>query len=326
MDSTAPKFNQNISPYWLAVGITSIAAWLLTLWCVYADGQYGIAMFVLLPIFIGAVPALIYSRYETPTWGKAKRMAFAALGIYALGLLVFAIEGLICIVMAAPFGAILTLVGAGIGHGIATRKAESSANFILLLTFAVPLMSFGEKYLGEPAVASVKTSVEIEASPETVWQNVVEFPVLPEPQEFIFKTGIAYPINAKIEGQGVGAVRYCNFSTGSFVEPITVWDEPNLLAFNVEKCPEPMRELSFWDVDAPHLHDYFVSHRGQFKLTRLPGNRTLLEGTTWYAHDIRPEWYWRLWSNAIVHAIHDRVLRHIKTVSESPASQLLKTR
>ena len=321
MDTATPKSFQSIPPYWFAVGITAIVSWLLTLWCVYADGQYGIALFILLPIFIGAAPVLIYNRLEAITWGRAKSVAFASLGIYTLGLLVFALEGLICIFMVAPFGALLTWISAAIAHSFTVRKTGSSTNLILLLAFAVPLMSFGEKYLGEPALTSVITSVEIDASPETVWQNVVEFPQLPEPRELVFKTGIAYPINAKIEGVGVGAVRHCNFSTGSFVEPVTVWDEPNLLAFNVEECPAPMRELSFWDVDAPHLHDYFVSQRGQFQLTRLPGNRTLLEGTTWYFHDIRPAWYWRWWSNAIIHAIHNRVLSHIKTVSEKPISQ-----
>jgi hypothetical protein len=54
-----------------------------------------------------------------------------------------------------------------------------------------------------------------------------------------------------------GAVRHCNFTTGSFVEPITVWDEPRLLKFEVVEQPAPMKELSFWDIDAPHLHDYF---------------------------------------------------------------------
>jgi hypothetical protein len=78
-----------------------------------------------------------------------------------------------------------------------------------------------------------------------------------------------------------------------------------------------MKELSFWDIDAPHLHDYFVSKQGQFKLTALPNGKTLLEGTTWYYHNIKPAFYWQLWSDHIIHKIHDRVLTHIKTNSEN---------
>lgn len=77
-----------------------------------------------------------------------------------------------------------------------------------------------------------------------------------------------------------------------------------------------MKELSFWNIDAPHLHDYFVSKKGQFKLTELKNGKTLLEGTTWYYHNIRPVFYWQEWSDFIIHKIHDRVLTHIKKNSE----------
>jgi len=49
----------------------------------------------------------------------------------------------------------------------------------------------------------------------------------------------------------------------------------------------------------------------------MPGNRTLLIGTTWYQHRISPQPYWELWSDQIIHAIHSRVLGHIKRLSES---------
>ena len=48
-----------------------------------------------------------------------------------------------------------------------------------------------------------------------------------------FKTGLAYPLRARLVGAGVGAVRHCEFTTGAFVEPITVWDAPHRLAFDV---------------------------------------------------------------------------------------------
>jgi len=61
---------------------------------------------------------------------------------------------------------------------------------------------------------------------------------------------------------------------------------------------------------------YFVSRRGQFLLEPLPGGRTRLEGTTWYTHDLFPTVYWGLWSDAIIHRIHGRVLRHVQRLAE----------
>ena len=119
-------------------------------------------------------------------------------------------------------------------------------------------------------------------------------------------------------GRGVGAIRHCEFSTGPFVEPITVWDEPRRLAFDVTAQPHPMRERSpYRELHPPHLEGFFRSQRGQFLLTPLDSGRTRLEGTTWYEQDIWPGPYWRLWSDYLVHKIHSRVLDHIKAEAEA---------
>ena len=150
---------------------------------------------------------------------------------------------------------------------------------------------------------------------EKVWANVVEFPQIDKTPDGILKLGFAYPINAKIDGTGVGAIRRCNFNTGSFVEPITVWDEPHLLAFDVKEQPAPMTELSpYENLHTAHL-EYLRSQKGQFRLFEKDG-KTILEGTTFYTHDIAPDLYWKLFSDEIIHQIHLRVLNHIKEVSE----------
>lgn len=151
-----------------------------------------------------------------------------------------------------------------------------------------------------------------------VWRNVIAFPLLAPPHEFIFRTGIAYPIGATISGSGVGAVRRCRFSTRDFVEPITVWDENHLLAFNVAEEPPAMHEIGFGEIHAPHIErNYLRSQHGQFRLIALDANHTLLEGTTWYQDYFWPQAYWRVPSDAIIHRIHMRVLTHIKTVAEA---------
>ena len=301
---------------WTAVGITVFISGLLTLWGIYGIGEYGIALFALTPIFIGAGSTILYGYKKEITKRESLKIGLLTLGVFTTMLLIFAIEGIICIAMAAPFALLLTPIGSIIGLAIVNKSPNNTPTIILILIGIIPTMAFIEKE-SEPSLNSVVSSIEINADAETVWKNVVEFPELKEPTEFIFKTGIAYPINAKIEGTRIGAIRHCNFTTGSFVEPITIWDEPQLLKFDVVEQPAPMKELSFWDIDAPHLHDYFVSKQGQFKLTKLPNGNTLLEGTTWYYHNIKPAFYWKIWSDYIIHKIHERVLTHIKNNSEN---------
>jgi Polyketide cyclase / dehydrase and lipid transport len=186
---------------------------------------------------------------------------------------------------------------------------------LLLLPFGLGTAGFD--MTAKPHVFVVRSSIEIAAPPEKVWKNVVSFSELPPPAEWYFKTGLAYPMRAHIDGSGPGAIRYCEFSTGPFVEPIEVWDEPRLLRFSVAQNPAPMEEWSpYAKVVPPHLHGHLISKQGQFLLTPLPNGHTLLEGTTWYQHGLWPETYWAIWSQAIIHRIHMRVLVHIKDLSE----------
>jgi hypothetical protein len=160
--------------------------------------------------------------------------------------------------------------------------------------------------------------VTVAAPPEVVWRHVVSFEPLAEPPQGILRLGVAYPLRADITGRGVGAVRRCEFTTGAFVEPITAWDEPRRLAFDVDSAPPALREWSPWPgMNPPHLDHYLRSRRGEFRLVALPGGRTRLEGTTWYTLDVHPAPYWRLWSDAIIGRIHIRVLRHVQRLAES---------
>jgi hypothetical protein len=107
------------------------------------------------------------------------------------------------------------------------------------------------------------------------------------------------------------------------VEPITAWDEPRRLAFDVTHQPHTMKELSpYRHVYAPHLGGTLQSRRGEFVLVELPGGRTRLEGRTWYDFAMSPQPYWNLWSDSIIHAIHRRVLDHIQRLSEQTAEGL----
>jgi len=313
-NSKTKKFNKRAI---IAVGLTAILGWAFAFLATNIFRDYAIGLFIWLPFVLGATSTLLYGYNNTEVRPKLFNISLLTLLVFCLGLLVFAWEGIICLIMALPIGLFFTWFAHWVGYKILQSKVGSASATIILLFLSVPsLMAFENTQADDEGVRSVITSIEISATPEQVWKSVVAFPRLQNPTEFIFKAGIAYPIDATINGKGVGAVRHCNFSTGSFVEPITVWDEPRLLKFSVDEQPEPMKELSFYDIHPSHLHGYWVSKQGQFKLTQLANGHTLLEGTTWYINKIKPGFYWTIWSDYIVHKIHTRVLEHIKSQSE----------
>jgi hypothetical protein len=285
-------------------------------------GFYGWTIFVLLPVLLGGLAAWVF---RPTTMGRAAATGALSTMVAACSLLLFGLEGAYCIVMALPLAMPLGALGA-----VLVYRSESSNLATRSLAMLLLLQPAGVTWdvNARPPVFDVRTSIEIAATPEQVWKRVVTFSELPEPHEWYFRAGVAYPQRARIVGSGAGAIRYCEFSTGPFVEPIEVWDEPRLLRFRVTENPAPMHELSPYAHVAPkHLHGYLVSELGQFRLTELANHHTLLEGTTWYRNGLWPSQYWRLWSDAIIHRIHLRVLAHIRTLAEKDAAgDALQTR
>lgn len=291
-----------------------------TLFSVRALGDYGWGLFVGLPFFLGLASALLYGFHRPRTLGSCLAVSLLSIALVSLALLVIAVEGVICLVMAAPLGAALSLFGGFIGYVIQRRPSYTNEAFqtCALILCALPAFMLLE-HQSKPALPlyEVRTSVIIDAPPEQIWPHLIAFTELSPPHEKLFRTGIAYPLRAEIQGRGVGAIRYCIFSTGAFVEPIEVWDEPRLLKFGVTAQPPVMQELSpYGELRPPHLENYLHSRRGQFLLTSLPDGTTRLEGTTWYENRFWPGAYWHLWSDYIIHRIHLRVLDHIKNLSE----------
>ena len=311
-----PVVDHRVRSALLGIVVSMVISLLMLLVSVYAFADYGVALFLGTPILVGAVSTFLYNRPYPRGLGSSLLVAEVAIFLCGTAVLLFAFEGIICLAMLYPIGAIMGLLGGLIGYALGVMTS-ARATALLLPIAMLPLAAGAELAYRPTPEYEVVSSVEIEAPPQQVWPHVVGFSELPPPPDWYFRLGIAYPQRATIEGEGVGAVRRCEFSTGAFVEPITVWDEPHRLAFAVESQPPPMQELSpYRHVHPPHLDGYLRCQRGEFRLIELPGGRTRLEGSTWYEFEMYPQDYWTLWSDLCIHRIHRRVLNHIKELSE----------
>ncbi len=285
--------------------------------------NYGWGLFVALPFAMGFAAVLIYGVRQPRSLGGCMGVACLSTVLLGAGLLGLAFEGVFCLLMALPIALPLAAFGGAFGYLVQRQRWLHSGTpaFLSALLIFVPGVQWMEHVAAAvPPIYVVRTAIDVQAPPEKVWKQVVSFSEIPPPTEWMFRAGIAYPIRAGIQGTGVGAERHCVFSTGAFVEPIEVWDEPRKLKFSVTSNPAPMEEWTpYSHVEPPHLHGFLVSNGGQFLLTPLPNGGTRVEGTTWYRHSLWPAPYWRLWSDAIIHKIHMRVLRHIRDEAENQA-------
>jgi hypothetical protein len=282
----------------------------------YGLGNYGAPLFLGLPFFMGFLSSLLYGVRKHRTLKEYLGIAWLSVFFPACGLVCLRIEGIVCIAVLLPLGAVLATMGAVVGYSLfpsdGSGRIQSSlaCGLALAVGLALPVPN------SEPLTSVTKITVD--RAPHEVWPHVVAFSEISPPKEWLFLQGVAYPIRARIEGHGVGAIRYCEFSTGPFIEPITVWNEPNELRFTVTETPPALTEINpLGTVIAPHLDGYFESLGGQFLLREIRSGVTEIQATTWYTHKVAPVWYWELISDPILHLIHKRVLEHIKDRAET---------
>jgi uncharacterized membrane protein YhaH (DUF805 family) len=295
-------------------------ALLSTVLTIYVLDSYGSALFFGTPLVAGAVSAFLFNRPVRRSLIATIVQSTLMMFLCCCAFLLVGMEGAICIIMAVPILFPVGWMGAVIGRSIAieTLRPRRESRGMMWCLGCLPMLAAVEGLLVPKSTFAVKTAIDIKAEPATVWQQVIAFPDITEEPAWFFRTGISSPLRARIEGSGVGAIRYCEFTTGVFVEPITVWDEPHRLAFDVSEQPEPMFELTpYRHIHPPHLNGTFRSTQGEFLLEPMPNGATRLTGTTWYELQMYPHAYWTLWSDELVHQIHLRVLRHIREEAES---------
>jgi uncharacterized membrane protein YhaH (DUF805 family) len=310
---------------WGSAVLGTFLATLFAIASVFLSAQwletYGWGLFIVVPFFQGLVSVLIFGFHERRDLNSCLNVVGLSIVFTGFCLCAFALEGILCILMAAPLGLAVAGLGGLVGYFVQKRSYRYRDTLTLLLVSALlaPAAISAESASPlRPPLFKVTTTVEIHAPIGTVWNCIIQPSEVPPPKEWFFKAGIAYPIRSYIRGRGGGAVRYCDFSTGKLVEPVEVWEEKRRLLFSVKVNPVPMQEWTpYAHVNPPHLRNFLITRRGQYRLIPLQNGNTQLEATTWYEHRIWPAEYWRLWSDAIIHRIHERVMNQIKTQAEA---------
>ena len=290
-------------------------------------GDYGMTLFIAVPFVMGYLAMWVHGQRFRRGLKDLFAVVSLTVALALTGILAIAAEGVICLLMAAPLAWILALLGGAVAmvmHNRSTLPHPEPSTFAILLV-ALPVL-LGAEHAARPPVPrfEVRTSMEIAAPPEVVWKHITSFPPLPPPSELPFRVGIAYPVEARLEGQGLTAYRECVFSTGSFQEPILAWKPARHFAFSIADEPLLMKETSpYGDIHVRHLDDHDLQpERGDVYLTPLPNGDTLLEGVGTYRNKMWPGFYWRIWADAIVHRIHRRVFAQVKALSEAEAREI----
>lgn len=281
-------------------------------------GYFGMAIFAGLPFATGVSSGVILRR-AGGTFGQAVAAALTLVGAIILILCAALMEGIVCVIMAAPFGTLLAFLGAVAGYFLASRKVADgtlqSAAWLAILALV------GLEGWNPPAPLEDRASSEviIAAPAARVWAELHDIRDLPPTDNLLFRYGVAHPLGTVTDGEGVGAARLCKLSTGDMPEIVTVWKPGQELRFKVLATPPSMRETGFFGhtIDTTHIHGAYASLDGGFQLVPLPDGRTRVIGESRYLLNIAPAAYWNLWTKAIVRMVQRRVLEHVKSRAEA---------
>lgn len=315
-EEPSPVFSSAIWAIGAAIAIGVLAVYASTI----GARTYGWTLFVVTPFLMGFISSLALAHQKPITLGDAFWVSLLSVILLGGLLLLLAIEGAVCLVMALPIAVPLAITGGAAGYLSQRRLAARSPMMFLVLLGIAPFGPTLERALQPPAeLFTVTTSIDISAAPERVWRAVLQPAKLAPPSQVLFRAGIAYPLASHIEGSGLAATRYCDFSTGKLVEPVLIWKEGSRLRFTVVSNPLPMQEWTpYARIHPPHLEGFLASRQGEFRLEPLPNGGTRLFATTWYQHHMWPAAYWRAWSDYIIHRVHDMVLENVRQRAVMP--------
>lgn len=274
-------------------------------------GAYGWGLFVATPFTVGIATAYIANRQTVLSVGQTTTLVLAAAATGTLALVMFALEGLLCIVLAAPLGALVAALGGLLGRGAA--RAGKSRSMPLMSVSLLPVIFMLEAGMPPSVTIQVERSALISAQPAAVWSAITSGATIQIPPGLVDAMDMAYPLRSELIGEGVGARRIGHFSTGLAEERVTEWVPGKRLSFMVLTQPPAMDEMSpYRKVHAPHTTGYFETGETRFDLQPLGNGTTRLTITSIHALRMDPALYWEPLARLAIHMNLSRVLADIE--------------
>lgn len=278
-------------------------------------GSYGWSLFVFTPFLVGVTTGYLANRRLLLSRGSTARLVLAAAALGTIALVALALEGLICILLAAPLGAVAAVVGGAAGRAVA-RAAHGGGPPLASLALLPALFALEAAVPPVLPIAS-HASIDVAAPPEAVWTALTRGGAISGGPGLVGAAGLAYPVRGRLLGEGVGAVRLGRFSTGLARERVTEWAPGRRLAFTVLAQPPAMEEMSpYRRVHSPHVQGYFDTGTTRFALTRLAGGSTRLDVDACHVMRIEPALYWEPLARLAIRINLSRVLGDVKRKAE----------
>jgi hypothetical protein len=255
----------------------------------------GMAFFFFLPLAVGISSGLL------PDLKEAIIGTISSLFIFSLFLVVTKAEGIICVIMALPILLLAMWIGWLIGRAIRSKKGEVHLKSTIAPVFIFLIVNILEIFSGNPSVpSSASTSIVLNATPESVYNSIIEVDTVDVETNFLQKIGLPTPRKCVLSEAKVGGTRLCEFEEGLILETIKEITPNKYLRMEVTECKLD-RERHWLKFNEDIYNIESVDNR-QTKITR----------TTTYSSTLKPRLYWELMEGLTIKTEHDFVFRNLK--------------
>ena len=284
--------------------------------------------------FLGAVPFAMgylsvyqYLRHtsrRTPHWYHWFFLPWTSVVVMLLGAFVFALEGIICILMASPIMLVFSMLGGVAARLFWGRFNRRSPGTLSALALPLLLLAVESRLPRLYEIRTVQTAILIHAPAVTVWKNIKSVrAIAPKelPGSWVTRIGFPKPVAATLSREGTGGVREASFTGGLvFTETVNSWEPNQRLRFSIHANTDSIPPTTL-DEHATIGGAYFDVLDGEYRLEERP-NGILLHLISHERLSTHLNPYAGLWTDAVMRAIQDQILVVIRNrcVAESTSA------
>jgi hypothetical protein len=184
---------------------------------------------LLVPIAVGCLTVYFVERNSKRSAAYHFGIAAAANALFVFGTYVTVMEGLICVVLAAPLFAFMGGI-AGVAMGAICRWTQWPRRVVSCVAVLPLICAPIEQFIPAPdGLQTVEMSRIVNASPEKVWEQLLNAgDIAPDEMQsaVMYRIGTPLPLSARSETQGKVLVRHITMARGVQFDQISTSWEP----------------------------------------------------------------------------------------------------
>jgi hypothetical protein len=232
--------------------------------------------------------------------------------------LALSIEGWACWIMILPVFLIFATLGGWLAGRYKLRRADKKNKLRVSIVLCLPfLLSSIEPLLPHsPARCEAYTFIDIHASADTIWNNVIRVSTISPEQDHGTLTnllGFPRPIRAELNYAGVGGSRQAIFSKGLvFEEVVKTYEPEKKMYFSIKADPHTIPSTTM-DKHIIIGGDYFDVLDGNYELEKLDNRTFRLHLYSHFILKTNFNFYAGWWAGVIMKDIQNNILQVIRT-------------